>query len=142
MNRFEDAVHNGRRDTGELAPERLEELWLDTQRQLFAESVDVDGYGTWWSYIPHFLGSPGYVYAYAYGFLFALAIFRKYELEGDSMVEPYFDVLRSGGSKPPEELARMVGLDLTDPSIWESGIDALASELDEAEALATEIGLT
>jgi oligoendopeptidase F len=57
------------------------------------------------------------------------------------MVEPYFDVLRAGGSKPPEELAEMVGLDLTDPGIWESGIDALASELDEAEALATEIGL-
>jgi oligoendopeptidase F len=141
MNRFEDAVHNERRDTGELAPERLEELWLGTQRDLFADSVDIDGYGTWWSYIPHFMGTPGYVYAYAYGFLFALSIFRKYELAGESMVEPYFDVLRAGGSKPPEELAEMVGLDLTDPSIWESGIDALASELDEAEALATEIGL-
>jgi len=141
MNRFEDVVHNERRDTGELAPERLEELWLDSQRRLFGDSVDIDGYGTWWSYIPHFLSTPGYVYAYAYGFLFALAIFRRYELEGESMVEPYFEVLRSGGSKPPEELARIVGLDLTDPSIWASGIDALAEELDEAEALAAEIGL-
>ena len=100
------------------------------------------GYGTWWSYIPHFIGTPGYVYAYSYGFLFALSIFRKYELEGDSMVEPYLDVLRAGGSKPPEELAEMVGLDLTDPSIWEAGIDALAVELDEAEALAIDIGLS
>ncbi len=141
MNRFEDVVHNERREQGELAPERLEELWLETQRKLFGDSVDVDGYGTWWSYIPHFLSTPGYVYAYAYGFLFALAIFRRYELEGDSMVEPYFEVLRTGGSKPPEELAEIVGLDLTDPSIWESGIDALAAELDEAEALAMEIGL-
>ena len=141
MNRFEDVVHNERRDAGELAPERLEELWLDSQRRLFGDSVDIDGYGTWWSYIPHFLSTPGYVYAYAYGFLFALAIFRRYELEGESMVEPYFEVLRSGGSKPPEELARIVGLDLTDPSIWASGIDALAEELDEAEALAAEIGL-
>jgi oligoendopeptidase F len=57
------------------------------------------------------------------------------------MVEPYFDVLRAGGSRPPEELAAIVGLDLTDPSIWKSGIDALSDELDEAEALATEIGL-
>ena len=64
-----------------------------------------------------------------------------YELEGEAMVEPYFEVLRAGGSKPPEELARIVGLDLTDARIWESGIDALAEELDEAEALATEIGL-
>jgi oligoendopeptidase F len=141
MNRFEDAVHTGRRDQGELAPERLEELWLQTQRHLFGDSVDADGYGTWWSYIPHFLSTPGYVYAYAYGFLFALAIFRRYELEGESMVDPYFEVLRSGGSKPPEELARIVGLDLTDPSIWASGIDALAEELDQAEALANEIGL-
>ena len=141
MNRFEEAVHTERRAKGELATERLEELWLETQGELFADSVDIDGYGTWWSYIPHFMSTPGYVYAYAYGFLFALAIFRKYELEGDAMVEPYFEVLRAGGSRPPEDLARIVGLDLTDVGIWESGIDALAEELDEAETLATEIGL-
>jgi oligoendopeptidase F len=108
---------------------------------MFGDSVDVDGYETWWSYIPHFLSTPGYVYAYAYGFLFALSIFRRYELEGEAMVEPYLELLRSGGSKPPEELARMVGLDLADPAIWDNGIDALAGELDEAEALASEIGL-
>lgn len=141
MNRFEDSVHKERREEGEIAPERFEELWLESQGQLFADSVDIDGYGTWWSYISHFTGAPGYVYAYAYGFLFALAIFRRYELEGDAMVEPYFEVLRAGGSKPPEELAKIVGLDLTDAGIWDSGIDALAEELDEAEALATEIGL-
>ena len=141
MNRFEDGVHTERRERGELATERIEEVWLESQQRLFADSVDASGYGTWWSYIPHFMSTPGYVYAYAYGFLFALAIFRRYELEGDAMVEPYFEVLRSGGSKPPEELARIVGLDLTDARIWESGIDALAEELNEAEALATEIGL-
>jgi oligoendopeptidase F len=141
MNRFEHAVHTTRRDEGELSPEKFQELWLESQLALFGDSVDTDGYGTWWSYIPHFIGTPGYVYAYSYGFLFALSIFRKYELEGDSMVEPYLDVLRAGGSKAPEELASMVGLELTDPAIWDSGIDALAAELDEAEALATEIGL-
>ena len=141
MNRFEDAVHNERRDTGELSPERLEEVWLGTQGRMFDDSVDLDGYGNWWSYIPHFLSTPGYVYAYAYGFLFALSIFRKYELEGEAMVEPYLELLRSGGSKPPEELAAIVGLDLADPGLWDNGIDALAAELDEAEALATEIGL-
>jgi oligoendopeptidase F len=141
MNRFEDTVHNERRNEGELSMERVEELWLETQRSMFADSVDIDGYGYWWSYISHFMSTPGYVYAYAYGFLFALAIFRRYEQEGEAMVEPYLDVLRAGGSKSPEELAQIVGLDLTDPKIWESGIDALASELDEAEALAAEIGL-
>jgi oligoendopeptidase F len=142
MNRFEDAVHTWRRGEGELSPEKFEELWLETQVAMFADSVDVDGYATWWSYIPHFIGTPGYVYAYSYGFLFALSIFRKYELEGDSMVEPYLDLLRTGGSKPPQELAEMVGLDLADPAIWGAGIDALAAELEEAEALASELGLS
>ena len=141
MNRFEHAVHTERREQGELAADRFEELWLETQKDMFADSVDVDGYGTWWSYIPHFLSSPGYVYAYAYGFLFALSIFRRYEQDGESMVEPYLDVLRAGGSKPPEELAEIVGLDLTDAGIWASGIEALSVELDEAEALSNEIGL-
>jgi oligoendopeptidase F len=141
MNRFEDAVHTWRRDEGELSAEKFEEIWLECQLRMFGDSVDVDGYGTWWSYIPHFIGTPGYVYAYAYGFLFALSIFRKYELEGESMVDPYLDVLRAGGSKPPEELAEMVGLDLRDARIWDAGIDALAAQLDEAEALAADIGL-
>jgi oligoendopeptidase F len=141
MNRFEHAVHTWRRDEGELSPEKFQELWLGTQVDMFGDSVDVDGYGAWWSYVPHFIGTPGYVYAYSYGYLFALSIFRKYELEGDSMVEPYLDLLRAGGSKPPAELAEMVGLDLTDPKIWASGIDALEAELDEAEALANDLGL-
>ena len=142
MNRFEHAVHTTRRDEGELSTDKFEELWLASQHQLFGDSVDTAGYATWWSYIPHFIGTPGYVYAYSYGFLFALSIFRKYELEGESMVEPYLDLLRAGGSKTPEELAEMVGLDLTDRKIWDAGIDALAVELDEAEALAVDLGLS
>ena len=141
MNRFEDAVHTERRGKGEVSIERFQELWLETQQAMFADAVDLDGYGTWWSYISHFTGVPGYVYAYAYGYLFALSIFRKYELEGESMVEPYFELLSLGGSKTPEELARVVGLDLSDPGIWASGIDAMAEDLDAAEALAGEIGL-
>jgi oligoendopeptidase F len=141
MNRFEHAAHTERREKGELAPERIGELWLEAQTALFGDSVSVEGYGPWWSYIPHFTGSPGYVYAYAYGYLFSLAIYRRYVTEGDAMVEPYLELLRTGGSRSPEELAQLVGLDLTDPAIWASGIDALAEELDEAERLAGEIGL-
>ncbi len=141
MNRFEHAVHTERRSVGEIAPERFSELWLESQTTVFGDSVETAGYANWWSYVPHFAGVPGYVYAYAYGYLFSLAIFRKYEREGDAMVEPYLELLRAGGSKPPEELAHLVGLDLTDPEIWASGIDALAEDLDEAERLAAEIGL-
>jgi oligoendopeptidase F len=142
MNRFEDAVHTERRTVGELAPDRLSELWINAQTSLFGDSVDTEGYAGWWSYVPHFASVPGYVYAYAYGYLFALAIFRQYEREGEAIVQPYFELLRAGGSRPPEELARIVGLDLTDPAIWASGIDAFAEELDEAERLAGELGLT
>ena len=141
MNRFEHAAHTARRTDGELAPERIGELWLEAQDALFADSVSTEGYAPWWSYIPHFTGTPGYVYAYAYGYLFSLAIYRRYVQEGDAMVEPYLELLRAGGSRTPEELARIVGLDLTDPAIWASGIDALSDELDEAERLAAEIGL-
>jgi oligoendopeptidase F len=141
MNRFEHAVHTERREQGEVSSDRIGELWLEAQTTLFGDSVSVEGYTPWWSYIPHFTGTPGYVYAYAYGYLFSLAIYRRYVTEGDSMVGPYLDLLRAGGSRPPEELARIVGLDLTDPAIWASGIDALSEELDEAERLAAEIGL-
>jgi oligoendopeptidase F len=141
MNRFEHAVHTERREQGELSPERIGELWLDAQNTLFGDSVSTDGYMPWWSYIPHFTGTPGYVYAYAYGYLFSLAIYRRYLSERDSMVQPYLDLLRAGGSRSPEELAKLVGLDLTDPAIWASGIDALSEELDEAERLAGELGL-
>jgi oligoendopeptidase F len=141
MNRFEDAVHTARRTGGELSPDQLREHWLAVQSNLFGDSVGTDGYGNWWSYVPHFASVPGYVYAYAYGYLFSLAVFRRYEQEGAAMVEPYFELLRAGGSRPPEELARLVGLDLTDPAIWASGIEALDEQLDEAERLAGEIGL-
>ena len=141
MNRFENLVHTERRDQGELSSDRVNELWIECQSALFGDSVSVTGYDAWWSYVPHFTNSPGYVYAYAYGYLFALAIFRSYQREGDAVVAPYLDLLRAGGSRPPQELAEMVGLDLTDPSIWVSGIEAMADDLDEAEALANEIGL-
>jgi oligoendopeptidase F len=141
MNQFEHAVHTERREAGEIAPERFGELWLEQQAALFSDAVDLDGYTPWWSYIPHFTGVPGYVYAYAYGYLFSLAIYRRYEQEGEAMVEPYLDLLRAGGSRTPEELAALVGLDLSDPAIWAAGIEALAVDLDEAESLAASIGL-
>ena len=141
MNRFENAVHTERRDIGELAPDRFAELWLETQTAMFGDSVGTEGYETWWSYIPHFVGTPGYVYAYSYGYLFSLAIFRRYELEGDAMVEPYLELLRLGGARSPSELAQVVGLDLDDPAIWASGIEALSLQLDDAERLAVDIGL-
>ena len=139
MNRFEERIHTERRTAGEIAPDRFGELWLETQGAVFGNAVETDGYRSWWSYVGHFAAVPGYVYAYAYGFLFALSVFRAWEREGDALVEPYLDLLRAGGSRPPEELARMVDLDLTDPAIWSAGLDALEDEIDEAERLAASL---
>ena len=141
MNRFEDGIHNTRRTDGELAPDRFNELWLHAQEAMLGDAVELtDGYKIWWSYIPHFVGAPGYVYAYAFGYLFSLAIFRRYEKEGPGIVGPYLDLLRAGGSDAPEVLARMVGLDLADPGFWAEGLDAVDQLLAEAEALAEKTG--
>ena len=140
INRFEDAAHDARRSEGELPVERVNELWADTQREMLGDAVRVsDGYRTWWSYIPHFIGVPGYVYAYAFGYLFSLAIYERYVEEGDALVEPVFDLLRAGGSAPPGELARRVGFDIEDPGFWSAGLEAVSVLVDEAEALAGEI---
>jgi oligoendopeptidase F len=141
LNRFEDRVHGTRRGEGEISADRFSELWTETQRDLLGDSVEItDGYRTWWSYVPHFVVSPGYVYAYAYGFLFSLAIFRRYEVEGEPVVAPYLELLRAGGSAAPADLARIVGLDVADRALWETGLEAIDELLTEAEALAEEVG--
>jgi oligoendopeptidase F len=141
MNRFEDAVHTQRRERGELAPERFAEVWLATQADLLGDAVDLhDDYGIWWSYIPHFIETPGYVYAYAYGHLLALSVYRRYEEEGESFVPAYLELLKAGGSRPPEELGRIVGVDLSDPGFWSAGLDLIERQLEAAEAAAREAG--
>jgi oligoendopeptidase F len=140
MNQFEDRIHNVRRGIGELSTDAIAEFWIETQAAMLGDSVTLtDEYTSWWSYIPHFIGSPGYVYAYAFGFLFSLAIYRRYEEVGEPMVGPYLELLRAGGSQPPEELARIVGLDLTDPGFWAGGLETVDRLLSEAEALADEV---
>jgi oligoendopeptidase F len=140
LNRFEEALHTARRAEGELPVERLAELWQHEQRRVLGDAVEVtDNYGSWWSYIPHFIGAPGYVYAYAFGYLFALAIYRRYADEGDALVEPILDLLRAGGSAPPAELAARMGFDLDDPAFWSAGIDAIGELVDEVEQLADRV---
>jgi oligoendopeptidase F len=133
MNQFEDRVHTARRDEGELSVERFGELWTETQTEFLGDSVEVtDNYATWWSYIPHFIASPGYVYAYAYGQLLALSVYRLYQERGEEIVPSYLEMLAAGGSRPPEELGRIVGVDLTDPGFWDSGLDLVAEQVDQA----------
>jgi oligoendopeptidase F len=137
MSRFEDAVHTARRQEGELSVDRFGELWAGSQEEMLGDSVEItDGYRSWWSYIPHFIGSPGYVYAYAYGQLLALSVYHRYEQLGQELVPRYLELLQAGGSRSPEELGEIVGVDLADPGFWDAGLDLLERRLGEAEAAA------
>ncbi len=140
MNQFEDRVHAARRGEGELSVERFGELWFETQAEMLGDSVELtDGYRCWWSYVPHFIGTPGYVYAYAYGQLLALSVYRLYLERGAEIVPGYLEMLACGGSRSPEELGAIVGVDLADPGFWDRGLDLVAEQLDAAEAAAAAI---
>jgi oligoendopeptidase F len=139
MNRFEHLVHTRRRSEGELSVDRICESWLESQSDLFGDSVSMtDGYRMWWSYVPHFINTPGYVYAYAYGQLLALSVYGRYLQEGTDFAPAYLELLAAGGSRSPEELGAMVGIDLADPGFWDAGLDLVETQLREAEALAAQ----
>ncbi|MCW2989791.1 MAG: family oligoendopeptidase [Solirubrobacterales bacterium] len=141
MNRFEHSIHTARREQGELSIDQINEFWVTSQTDLMGDSVEVtDNYKSWWSYVPHFIGTPGYVYAYAYGQLLALSVYARYLEEGEPFVPRYLDMLRSGGSKSPEQLGELVGIDLADPSFWDNGLQLVRRQLEDAEAAAAEAG--
>ncbi len=137
MNQFEQAAHTARREEGELSVERIGELWAASQEELLGDAVEVtEEYRSWWSYVPHFIGTPGYVYAYAYGQLLALSVYGQYLERGEEFVPAYVELLSAGGSKSPEELAAIAGLDLDDPGFWRSGIELVRAQLTQAEEAA------
>ena len=139
MNRFEDAVHTARRTEGELSPEQVGRLWQDRVQAMFGDSLTLtDDHHVWWSYVEHFIHAPGYVYAYAFGNLLALSIYRRYrELGTPEFVEAYLDFLGAGGSMAPDEAVRKVGVDITDPGFWDAGLDILGGMVAEVERLST-----
>jgi oligoendopeptidase F len=137
MNRFEHLMHTRRRTDGELSVDRIAKLWTESQDEMFGDAVEMtDGYRIWWSYIPHFINVPGYVYAYAYGQLLALSVYGRYLEEGPSFAPRYLELLAAGGSRSPEELGAIVGIDLADPAFWDSGLQLVEQQLQAAEALA------
>ena len=138
MNRFEDLVHTARRAEGELSVERFGDLWAESQAEVLGDAVEItEGYRSWWSYIPHFIGTPGYVYAYAYGQLLALSVYRQYEVQGSDFVSRYLHLLSAGGSMAPEDLGRIVGCDLADPGFWDGGLALVEAQLEAAEEAAS-----
>jgi oligoendopeptidase F len=140
MNRFEDKLHNARRSEGELSTERISEFWLETQKAMFQGSVNLrDDYSVWWSYIPHFLNTPGYVYAYSFGELLVLALYRIYQQRGADFVPQFIEVLTAGDSDWPDKILAKAGIDLTDLNFWNDGLAILREMVDEEERIAREL---
>ncbi len=140
MNRFEDRIHNARREEGELSVDQFSEYWIETQQALYGDSVELtDNYRIWWSYIPHFLHTPGYVYAYAFGELLVLALYDSYTNSSNGFADRYIEMLKAGGSDWPENIVGKMGLDITQPDFWSNGLNAIERLIEQAEELAEDV---
>lgn len=132
---FERKVHTARKD-GELTAEQIGELWLSVQHDSLGPAITVsEGYETWWTYIPHFIHSPFYVYAYAFGDCLVNSLYAVYQNAGPGFQEKYFDLLKAGGSQHYSELLKPFGLDASDPAFWSRGLSMIEGLIDELEAL-------
>jgi oligoendopeptidase F len=132
---FECKLHAARAE-GELTPDDINALWMSVQAQSLGEVFDfMDGYETFWAYIPHFVHSPFYVYAYAFGDGLVNALYAAYADGLPDFQEKYFDMLKAGGSKHHKELLAPFGLDASDPKFWDKGLSMIAGFIDELEAM-------
>ena len=137
---FETRVHDERREA-ELAPDRLAEIWLDVQRESLGPALRLDGdYRWYWAYIPHFIHSPFYVYAYAFGDCLVNSLYAAYQDAHQGFAERYLALLRAGGTLRHRALLAPFGLDATDPEFWNRGLGMIAGMIDELEALGAPIG--
>jgi len=140
LTRFEEKLHHARRNEGELTSSRINELWIEANKPMFGDSVELTkDYAWWWMYIPHFIHSPFYCYAYSFGELLVIALYQKYQNERNLFVPRYIELLSSGGSEAPEKLLARVGVDITDPNFWQGGLDLLREMVNEAVALVDEL---
>lgn len=132
---FERRLHLARQE-GELTAERLGELWMEVQAESLGDSVRLhDGYETFWSYIPHFIHSPFYVYSYAFGDCLVNSLFAVYQGAEKGFQDKYLDLLRAGGTKHHSEILAPFGLDASDPAFWQKGLSVIEELIDELEAL-------
>ncbi|KPA23065.1 Oligoendopeptidase F, plasmid [Shimia sp. SK013] len=132
---FECKLHAARRES-ELTPEDINLLWMSVQAESLGEAFEyMEGYETFWAYIPHFVHSPFYVYAYAFGDGLVNALYAVYAEGGEGFEDKYFDMLKAGGSKHHSELLAPFGLDASDPKFWDKGLSMISSMIDELEAM-------
>jgi len=132
---FECKLHAARAE-GELTPDDINALWMSVQAQSLGDAFEfMDGYETFWAYVPHFVHSPFYVYAYAFGDGLVNALYAAYAAGMPGFEDMYFDMLKAGGSKHHKELLAPFGLDLADPAFWDRGLNMIAAFIDELEAM-------
>jgi oligoendopeptidase F len=132
---FERKMHTERKN-GELTADRLGQFWLEVQKESLGPAIELrPGYETFWTYIPHFVHSPFYVYAYAFGDCLVNSLYAVYQNAERGFQEKYFDMLRAGGTKHHSELLKPFGLDATDPGFWQKGLAVISSLIDELEGL-------
>jgi len=133
---FECKLHAARREQGELTPEDINALWMSVQDESLGPAFTfMDGYETFWTYIPHFVHSPFYVYAYAFGDGLVNALYAVYESGLPGFQEKYFEMLKAGGSKHHKDLLAPFGLDASDPAFWDKGLAMIEGFIDELEAM-------
>ncbi|MEO6607760.1 MAG: M3 family oligoendopeptidase, partial [Aestuariivirga sp.] len=132
---FERKVHAARRE-GELTPDQINQFWMEVQLESLGDAIEFGpGYETFWAYIPHFIHSPFYVYAYAFGDCLVNSLYARYRESETGFQEKYFDMLKAGGTKHHSELLKPFGLDATDPQFWQKGLSVISGMIDELETL-------
>jgi oligoendopeptidase F len=132
---FECKLHDARR-AGELTVDDINALWMSVQGESLGPVFNfMEGYETFWAYIPHFVHSPFYVYAYAFGDGLVNALYAVYAEGAEGFEEKYFDMLKAGGSKHHKELLAPFGLDASDPAFWDKGLSMIEGFIDELEAM-------
>jgi oligoendopeptidase F len=132
---FERKVHTARK-SGELTPDQIGEIWMEVQRESLGDGIVFGpGYETFWVYIPHFIHSPFYVYAYAFGDCLVNSLYARYRESAQGFQDKYFEMLRAGGTKHHSELLRPFGLDAADPAFWDKGLSVISGMIDELEKM-------
>ena len=132
---FERRIHTARKE-GELTPDRINAIWLEVQAESLGDGIAFgEGYEVFWTYIPHFIHSPFYVYAYAFGDCLVNSLYARYRESATGFQERYFAMLKAGGSKHHSELLKPFGLDAADPSFWGKGLSVISAMIDELETM-------
>ena len=140
MTRFEQQLHTRRREHGELSSEEIGDIWIAVNARMYGDAVVLtEDYRWWWAYIPHFIHSPFYCYAYSFGQLLVLALYELYRQQGEAFVPKYLDLLAAGGSESPSALLARVGIDTRDPGFWDLGLNVLRGMVAEVKTLARDL---